>query len=278
MDEAGTEGIEDVAGELLALPPERFTEARNAAVKQLRADGRKADADAVKRLPRPPLALWALNRLGRAGSPLVDDFLAAAEQLRQAYRTGGDIRAASAPQRAAESALANAAAKAARGEGKNVTDAVMSSIGQTLRAAAADEAIAEDLRKGLLLREPEIPSISELLGSLPAAPAAPRKAAKPTARATAEPAGPAPDEADDAAEAKAEAAARDEQRTALRRQLAEARADATEARREARAASDAEVEARQQWERAKALAEGARRRSDEADEAAEELREQLDQL
>ena len=277
MDEAGTEGIEDVAGELLALPPERFTEARNAAAKQLRADGRTADADAVKRLPRPPLALWALNRLGREGSPLVGAFLAAAEELRQAYRTGGDIRAASAPQRAAESALASAAAKAARGEGKNVTDAVMSSIGQTLRAAAADEGIAEDLRKGLLLREPEIPSISELLGSLPATPAAPRKAARPKVAATDAPAGAVPDEAEDQAEAQAEAEARDEQRRALRHQLAEARASATDARREARAASDAAVEARQQWEHAKALAEEAKRRSDEAEEAAEELREQLDE-
>ena len=37
MADSGTEGIETYADELLALPPEQFTEARNAAAKQLRA-------------------------------------------------------------------------------------------------------------------------------------------------------------------------------------------------------------------------------------------------
>ena len=55
MSKVESEGAEDVLEELLALPPERFTEARNAAVKQLRAAGRRDAADAVKGIPRPPL-------------------------------------------------------------------------------------------------------------------------------------------------------------------------------------------------------------------------------
>ena len=62
---SGKARIEAVVDELLALPPGQFTEARNAAAKRLTANGRREEAAEIKGLPRPSVALWALNRLAR---------------------------------------------------------------------------------------------------------------------------------------------------------------------------------------------------------------------
>lgn len=254
---AGTdsEGIEDVVDELLGLPPERFTEARNAAAKELRAEGRRDAADAVKGLPRPPVALWALNRLAHEQPALIEDFLGAAEQLREAYRSGGDIRAATPPERKAEARVAAAAAELVRAEGKSPTDTVMRSVGTVLSAAAAVAETAEALRSGRLIHEPEAPSLGDLLGSLPAG-------------------GPA-----SAGKAKAKPARQEDERKAERRELqeaiTEARADASRARQEARAASDAAAEAERQWRGEKKLAEAAQRQAEVAEERLKELQERL---
>ena len=161
-------GSEDLVGELLALPPEEFTAARNAAVKRLRAEGQRDVAETIQGLPRPPLSLWALNHLAHEQPKLIEAFLDSAEQLREAYRSGGDIRAATSPERDAEAAVVAAAVEFARGEGRKLTEAVMERLRQTVRAAAADAGVGEELRNGRLIREPEAPSIGELLGSMPA--------------------------------------------------------------------------------------------------------------
>jgi hypothetical protein len=255
MADADITGSEDVVAELLAIPPERFTEARNATSKQLREEGRRDVADAIKRLPRPPLSLWALNALAREQPKPVKAFCDAAAALREAYRSGGDIRAATAPERAAESRLAAAAAERLRAEGKNATDTVMRSLGQTLRAAAADAEIEAALRKGLLLREPEAPSIDDLLGSLPAAPAAPASAG-----------------------GKAKAArqrADGKERRELEEQVTAAKAKAAEARSEARATADAARTAEAEWKRAEKRAGTARERSESAQQRLEQLQQRL---
>ena len=243
-------GIEDVVDELLALPPEQFTEARNAAVKRLTAAGRRDEAADVKRLVRPPLALWALNRLARDQPALLETFLHAARALRDAHRAGGDIRAATKPERDAEAQVVAAASERVRALGKNATDTVVSGIRETLRAAAADTAVAAELRSGRLTREPEAPSLDDLLGSLPQ-----RSAARPAK------------ENDHAA-----------RRVALRKTIAGAKADASGAKAEARSAAKAADDARRAWERMRTLAERAEERADAAAEHLAELQRQLDEL
>ena len=133
----------------------------------------------------------------------------------------------------------------------------MSSLAQTLRAAAADEGIAGRLGAGLLLREPAAPSIGDLLGSLPASPSrAPAAVAEPDAKQAAE-------------------EARDEQRGVLRDQVATARSEAMAARRAERAAAAAARKLHDEWERAQALADEAVRRSEAAEQRLEELRREL---
>jgi hypothetical protein len=265
MSKVESEGAEDVVEELLALPPERFTEARNAAVKQLRAAGRRDAADAVKGIPRPPVALWALNRLAREQPALVQAFAEAAEALREAYRSGGDIRAATAPEREAEARVVSAATELVRAQGKGATDTVVRSLGQTLRAAAADAGVADELRRGRLIHEPAAPSIDELLGSIPVSPAK-SAAATPPARTG-------------ATTAKAESRQdRGAERRALREQISTAKSEATRARQHARAAADAARTAQAEWERAERLAREATELSDLAAEHQRALEQQLEAL
>jgi hypothetical protein len=259
MAESGIEGIEDVVEELLELPPERFTEARNAASKRLRSEGKRQEADAVKSLPRPSIALWALNKVARDDASLLDAYLEAAGELRDATRNGGDIRAATAPERAAEAQVAKTATALVRAEGKGVTDAVERSMSQTLRAAAADPDVASALRQGLLAREPEAPSIDDVLGYLSAM--APVKQPAPASQ---EPEKKEPD--------------RSEERRALKAQIAAATADAAAARKDERAADDAAREAREQWQRAEKHAETLKRRTEAAEDRLADLRTQLDEL
>jgi hypothetical protein len=265
MGEAESEGAEDVVEDLLALPPERFTEARNAAVKTLRAEGRRDAADTVKGIPRPPVSLWALNRLAREQPALVQAFVEAAEALRQAYRSGGDIRAATPPEREAEARVVSAAAELVRAQGKSPTDTVVRSLGQTLRAAAADAEIADELRRGLLIHEPAAPSIDELLGSMPTA-AARAGAAKAPARA-----GSVPAKSESREDHSAE-------RRALREQLSAARSEAKQGREQARAAAQAARAARTEWERAEKLERRATELSDAAAEHQRDLEQQLEAL
>ena len=52
--------------DLYGLPLDRFVAERDALAKQLRGDGRREEADAVKKLPKPTRAAWAVNAAVRA--------------------------------------------------------------------------------------------------------------------------------------------------------------------------------------------------------------------
>lgn len=246
------EAAEDVVDALLALPPQEFTQARNDAARRLRAEGDHDAADAVKRLPRPPMSLWALNRLARDDASPIDAFLDAAGKLLDAHRQGGDIRAATRPERDAEARVVSAASELVRAQGAKVTDAVTGRLRETLRAAAADAGIATALREGRLTREPAAPSLEEILASLPHGTAA-------------------------SASARPKRALEDRRR-ALREKLDGSRKQASEARAEARAAADTAAEARRELKRAEAVAERKQRQADAAEERLREVEERLDAL
>ena len=64
--------VEQAAEELYGLPPGEFTRARDARVKELRTEGDREAADAVKGLRKPTVAAWALNQLARRNRRDVD--------------------------------------------------------------------------------------------------------------------------------------------------------------------------------------------------------------
>ncbi len=251
------EGIEDRVDALLATPPQQFTAARNALAKQLQGDGLRDAAAEVKRLPRPSVSLWILNQLAREQPAVIDSYLEAAQLLREAHQSGGDIRAATPPQRDAESRVVAAAGEFARTHDQNVTDTVMRGLREALSSAAADADVAAAVREGRLIREPEAPSIDELLWSMPREGSAPRTRGPTT-----------------------EAPRRDRkaERRALQQRIADATAEVARARDDAREAAKAAEAANRAWKRAENSAAQAQQIVDAAEDGLEQLQRELDEF
>ena len=57
--------MNDRLRDLFAVPPAEFTTARDALAKELRAQGRDAEAKEVTSLRRPTAPVWAVNQLAR---------------------------------------------------------------------------------------------------------------------------------------------------------------------------------------------------------------------
>jgi hypothetical protein len=245
------------ADDLYLVEPKQFVEARNALAKRLRAEGDKAEAARVAKLRRPSPAAWALDVVAREDAALLDAALAAGAELRRASdkAVGGDpggLREATAKERKATDAVVDAAA---RRLGSTRGAAARPELAATLRAAVLDDAVADDLRRGVLVDTHESAGFGFGLDLEPG-PAAPRRAktaTKPTPRTKAH--------GDDAAEKAARAAE------------AEAAAAAKEAK--ARAARIAKLE--KEVARLEARAERAQAEADEARARADEARRALDE-
>ncbi len=141
--------VDEVIDRLYDLPPEEFTQARNQAERELRKAGERQGADQVKALRKPTAAAAAVNRLVRTHRAEVESFLAAAARLRDAQFAGkGDVTSAARAEREALDELV-----ALGGE----------SVRATLRAAAVDDQIAQELLMAQLVREPEPAGFGTLL-------------------------------------------------------------------------------------------------------------------
>ena len=152
--------VEVAAEELYALPPGEFTRARDERVKQLRADGEREAATAVKALRKPTVAAWALNQLSRSRRKELEALLSAGEGLRAAQEellAGGDragFQEAAARERDLVAKLAAEATALASEAGERGTG-LQEKVAATLHAAALDEETAEELRTGRLVKERE---------------------------------------------------------------------------------------------------------------------------
>ncbi len=94
--------------DLFDVDPNDFVATRDALVKELRACGDKEGAATVKKLRRPTVPVWALNRVARSHPDLVAAVLDATEHAQH----GGDrdaFRDALAQRRAAINDVARAA-------------------------------------------------------------------------------------------------------------------------------------------------------------------------
>jgi len=204
---------------------------RAAAAKELRADGRRGDAAAAAKLPKPSVAAWIVNRVAREDRGPVGELLDAGAKLREVQLgagTASDLRAASDAQEAALRSVMRAAEKVAARRGSS-NPATLDRVRETLHAAALDAEIAERVRRGVLVRE-------ERAVGFPMGLAIPddrrRAAPKPAAR-------PAPKRASAARPSRRRAEPSDEV-AAKRRERAGA---AAEEAQEALAAAESELEA-----------------------------------
>jgi hypothetical protein len=154
------EPSEDDVRSLYGEPPDRFIEARDALAGRLKAEGRPADAAAVKRLKKPTVPAWALNQLAARDPAAIDALLDAGSEIRAAQQAaisaGGRadrLRDAVAARRTAVVRLSNAAAEllrqSGRGAGAHVDD-----VASALEVAAVDEDAGQRLRSGTFERPP----------------------------------------------------------------------------------------------------------------------------
>ena len=171
---AENELIERAAEELYGLPPGDFTRARDARAKELRGDGERDAANAVKALRKPTVAAWALNQLARRREKDLAALLSAGEKLRAAQEellSGGDrpeFQDAAAQERAQVAKLAADATTMATEAGER-SGGLLEKVTETLHAAALDEDTAEELRLGRLVKERDaIGGFGAMAGAPPA--------------------------------------------------------------------------------------------------------------
>jgi hypothetical protein len=247
--------------QLQAEPPDDFVARRSAAVRDLRKQGERDLAARVAALRRPPLSVWAANRLHEVSPRELEDLLAAGSRLRDAQfatlegRSGGggarEFGVLVSAHSAAVAAAVDAAVGFLAGSGRDASDPVRRRLQGTLReaslggpdrqAALAEGRLTSDL-------EPEgFGGFGDLVPMPAPSPAeAPEPAAEAETAAAAREARRAADEQQQKArDARSEAQALRAEAERLEREAQEAANRATEAERRAAAEED-QAEAREQ--------------------------------
>jgi len=153
--------VNDVSADvraLYAVEPEAFVAARDQLAKRLVADGDGDAAAAVKKLRKPTVAAWAIDRAARSQPELVEELLAAGERLTSAQRRAvsgargtDDLRRAGDERRALIRRLTDLAARALEDAGR-AGEHARDEIAGTFEAATLDPAVADQVRAGVLER------------------------------------------------------------------------------------------------------------------------------
>jgi len=153
--------LTEIADRLYAVTADGFTEARNAAARDV---GDKALAAQVKKLKKPSVAAWSINLLVRRESAQIDSVLELAESLRAAAEAldGDELRALTRQRRQLTTALASTARSLAREAGVRLTAPVVEQVEGMLNAAMIDAVAAQAVRTGRVLSAFTSTGISEL--------------------------------------------------------------------------------------------------------------------
>jgi hypothetical protein len=165
--------------ELYGGPLESFTAGRNDLVRRLRAAGHADEAERVAALRKPPLPVWAVNRLVRLdpdGASLLVESAERVEQIQTGRARTGALAEAVEAHRAALQSLVDAAGDALE---RPPTDDVRQRVSATLRAASLDPESREQLLRGMLQDELSDTGF-DLVASLGVAAPARRTSAAPT--------------------------------------------------------------------------------------------------
>jgi len=153
--------VPPVAGDpldsLFAAPLDDFVETRDRLAAELRAAGRRDDADRLKAMRKPSAVVWALNQLARTKASGVRELRRAAETMRAVQEGRSRTSFAEAQRALLEQAwrLAEAATELLRSAGKRPGEGVTQRLDRALMAAVASPETSEALRAGRLTEEPE---------------------------------------------------------------------------------------------------------------------------
>lgn len=151
--------IRSVIADLLALPLEQFTQARNARAKALKQEGQGDVASEVFRLRRPTVHLWAANRVARndpaALRTLRDSARAVAKAQTGSGSSARDLRTASEAFQAALDGAVKAAEDVLQKNGHPASEQTRRQLREIFRLAAVQGGSTwEHLEKGALITEP----------------------------------------------------------------------------------------------------------------------------
>src|SRR5215218_3321887 len=141
--------VEERLDALYREHPEEFVSGRDRLVKDLRAAGDREEADRIKKLRRPSVAAWLINRTA----------LSSPEPLEGQEEAVAEWRNAAARERDANAAVIEAAAGLARDAGRSVNPRALELAGETLRAAAGDPELRDRVMRGRLEREQSAPTL-----------------------------------------------------------------------------------------------------------------------
>ena len=163
---------EEAQDELADVPPHDFVKARNALVARLQKDGDTAAAKAVAAMKRPPVTVWAVNRLSREASDTLEELIQSADRMKQAQLGHGgaatDLGAATARHRSVLGKLARRAGTMLASAGIRSSAELLRRIETTLTAAASDKDLRAALRKGRIEEELAPLGFEVFGGALPA--------------------------------------------------------------------------------------------------------------
>ena len=182
---------------LYALPLAEFTREREDLAKRLRKEGDREAADQVHALKKPSIPAWAINQVRRDRPDDVRRLLEVTEELHRVY---AGIASAGARERLGEAAdmqrdlirsLTRCAAQLLEAGGHPASETTLLKVADTLRAAALDEALREEIADGRVVKERRAAGLGPL-ASMPAPPKGKKKVSE--KKPEPEPAGPDPNE------------------------------------------------------------------------------------
>lgn len=134
--------------DLYALPLEEFTAARNELARALEDEGRADEAARVKKLKKPPVSAWAVNRLARDDPDGITRLLELVDALKEA-RGASEINRLGAERRELVAKLTRRAGELAEAAGHAASPATLQRVTQTLQAGAEEDE-RELLQRGAL--------------------------------------------------------------------------------------------------------------------------------
>lgn len=154
-------GGEERLDELYREHPKAFVAGRDRLAGELRDGGDAEGAARVKKLRRPTVAAWLINRAALSSPAEIEEFADASRQLEQAQARalGGrdegaeGWRAAAARESGATGAVLDRAESGARDAGHPASARALELAGDTLRAATADPELREKVLRGRVERE-----------------------------------------------------------------------------------------------------------------------------
>jgi hypothetical protein len=152
--------LDNALEELYSARPEEFVETRKRLAKELRERGQPDAAQTIQEARKPSTAAWAVNRLVRDFPKEIRELAKAGVALRKAQTRiieGGDPGPMQKQLSEARDLVARLtrAARQLLGDEGGASDAMLTRVSETLLASLADEARAEQLVQGRLVKEME---------------------------------------------------------------------------------------------------------------------------